>query len=109
MPIYAMRCNSCGSEQDIYRSVAKMDEDKPECCGVEMARRICKPYVMADIAPYRSQIDGSMITSRSQHKAHLRDHKMIEIGNEKPVERKQVDTTKDLKKDLYEVATGLAL
>jgi hypothetical protein len=37
---------------------------------------------MPDIQPYRSQIDGSMITSRSQHRAHLKAHGCIEIGNE---------------------------
>lgn len=40
------------------------------------------PMVMGDIAPYQSQIDGSMITSRSQHRSHLRQHGCIEIGNE---------------------------
>lgn len=40
------------------------------------------PLVMPDIQPYRSQIDGSMITSRSQHRSHLRQHGCIEIGNE---------------------------
>lgn len=40
------------------------------------------PMVMNDIAPYQSQIDGTMITSRSQHRSHLRQHKCIEIGNE---------------------------
>lgn len=38
--------------------------------------------VMPDIQPYTSMIDGSTITSRSQHRAHLRAHNCIEIGNE---------------------------
>lgn len=40
------------------------------------------PDVMPDIAAYRSMIDGRMITSRSQHREHLRDHGCFEIGNE---------------------------
>ena len=40
------------------------------------------PIVMPDIQPYQSMADGSMITSRSQHRAHLRQHNCIEIGNE---------------------------
>lgn len=39
--------------------------------------------VMSDIDPYTSQIDGSTITSRSKHRAHLQAHGMIEVGNEK--------------------------
>jgi hypothetical protein len=38
--------------------------------------------IMADIQPYKSMIDGSMITSRSQHRAHLKAHNCIEVGNE---------------------------
>ena len=40
------------------------------------------PMVMPDIQPYQSMIDGSMITSRSKHREHLRDNNCIEIGNE---------------------------
>jgi hypothetical protein len=40
-------------------------------------------YVMNDIQPYKSMIDGSMITSRSRHREHLQAHGCIEVGNEK--------------------------
>jgi len=40
-------------------------------------------YVMNDIQPYQSMIDGSMITSRSRHREHLQAHGCIEVGNEK--------------------------
>ena len=50
------------------------------------------PMIMPDIQPYQSMADGSMITSRSQHREHLRQHNCIEIGNEsmetKPVQIK---------------------
>ena len=39
--------------------------------------------IMLDIQPYTSMVDGSMITSRSKHREHLRQHNCIEIGNEK--------------------------
>lgn len=39
--------------------------------------------VMSDIKPYQSMINGEMITSRSQHREHLRQHDCFEIGNEK--------------------------
>lgn len=38
--------------------------------------------VMPDIQPYTSMIDGSVITSRSKHRAHLRANNCIEVGNE---------------------------
>lgn len=40
------------------------------------------PDVMPDIAPYQSMITGEMISSRSRHREHLRDHGYTEIGND---------------------------
>jgi len=39
-------------------------------------------YVMPDIQPYKSMVDGSVISSRSTHREHLRMHNCIEVGNE---------------------------
>lgn len=39
--------------------------------------------IMLDIQPYKSMVDGSMITSRSKHREHLRRHNCVEVGNEK--------------------------
>lgn len=84
MPIYATRCQSCGRDDSIYRIVAERDVNIPEClvCGGEVHRIVTAPYVAADMTPYQSMITGELITSRSQHRAHLRDHSCIEIGNE---------------------------
>ena len=38
--------------------------------------------VMPDIKPYQSMINGEMITSRSQHREHLKAHGCQELGNE---------------------------
>jgi hypothetical protein len=40
--------------------------------------------IMPDIKPYQSMIDGREISSRSVHRAHLRQHGFIEVGNERP-------------------------
>lgn len=40
------------------------------------------PAVLEDIKPYKSMITGELITSRSKHREHLRQHGMIEVGNE---------------------------
>lgn len=51
------------------------------------------PLVMPDIQPYQSMIDGTMITSRSQHREHLKAHGCIEIGNEKIIPRADLRNT----------------
>lgn len=45
------------------------------------------PMVMPDIAPYRSMIDGSLITSRSRHREHLKAHGYVEVGNDSSLNR----------------------
>ena len=42
-------------------------------------------YVMGDIQPYTSMIDGTLITSRSHHRVHLKDHGCVEVGNDSSV------------------------
>ena len=56
----------------------------------EMTRREA-PMVMSDIEGYVSQVDGSWIKSRSHHRAHLREHKMIELGNDVPMQHQKID------------------
>lgn len=38
--------------------------------------------IMPDIQPYKSMVTGEMIMGRSQHKQHLKQHGLIEVGNE---------------------------
>lgn len=105
MPIYAIKCAHCGSAQDIYRPVAQYD-DLPDCCGQKMQRQVTAPYVVTDIQPYKSMITGEMITSRSQHRAHLKQHGKIEIGNEAPPVIKRPEPT-GIKEDLLRTVAQL--
>lgn len=57
------------------------------------------PYIMRDQGEYRSVITGEMITSRSQHREHLRQHNCIEVGNEMP-QRAAPATLPPLREDL---------
>ena len=43
------------------------------------------PYIIGDIKPYQAvgPDAGKWITSRSQHRQYLRDHNLIEVGNER--------------------------
>ena len=84
--MYRVACKVCLHQEDVFRRVDHRDLDLPWCrhCETEdrMERVLVAPMVQTDIQPYKSMIDGSMITSRSQHRNHLRDHNCIEIGNE---------------------------
>lgn len=84
MPLYSYQCAArCGHQEEIFRRIADRDRDLPEHCGAPMEQMIVAPMVAPDIHPYRSMIDGSLITSRSKHREHLRDHGCIEVGNER--------------------------
>lgn len=50
-------------------------------------RREHGPMIMPDIQPYRSMIDGTLITSRSHHRQHLKMHGCVEVGNDSSLQR----------------------
>ena len=62
--------------------------------------------VMPDIQPYRSMIDGSVITSRSVHKAHLKQHGCVEVGNDSSLHSKPqpIKPPPGLKEEIIRVA-----
>lgn len=39
-------------------------------------------YVMPDIQPYQSMVTGEMVGGRRQHREHLNQHNVVEVGNE---------------------------
>ena len=45
-------------------------------------RKSREHYVQDDIKPYQSMINGQIITTRSQHRRHLKANRCIEVGNE---------------------------
>jgi hypothetical protein len=59
----------------------------------KMTRRDA-PMVMSDIEGYVSQVDGTWIKSRSHHRSHLKQHRMIELGNDVPIQHKPAEIDK---------------
>lgn len=104
MPLYDVACSHCGHHEEVYRTFANY-EDLPLCCGENMQRMVCAPMVMGDIEPYISQATGEIIHSRSRHREHLRDHCLIEVGNEtKYLTPKPYTSPPGLKETLIKVA-----
>ena len=102
-----MICPKCGysegnhvetskkSDKDFYLEFWGYTPNTPEAEEAwkqkeEMTRREA-PMVMSDIEGYISQVDGTYIKSRSHHRAHLKQHRMIELGNDVPMQHKKID------------------
>ena len=49
------------------------------------------PTVISDIEGHISMADGTWIDSRSKHRENLKRNNCVEIGNDVPMERKQVE------------------
>jgi hypothetical protein len=102
MPVWDVKCKKCGNEMEIFRRIASMD-DLPLCCDEPMQRQVCMPFVPQEFQPYRSMIDGRMITDRGEHRRHLKANGCIEVGNEKLTPKKPEKSKKDqenLRQDL---------
>ena len=61
------------------------------------------PFIVGDIAPYRSMITGEVIPGRRQHREHLRQHGCIEVGNEKLTPRTPTTARDDVKRDIADI------
>lgn len=65
------------------------------------------PFVMGELAPYRSMITGEMIDGRRSHREHLKQHGCIEVGNEKLKPRTERPIPReDIRRDLHQVFSG---
>lgn len=100
MPLYGIKCDVCGHEDEMIRSVAQFDQ-LPMHCGKLMHRVLSAPRVMSDIEPYQAMAADKetgkrpMITSRSQHREFLYKNGYFEIGNEKPKPAPQPQSDKN--------------
>lgn len=56
----------------------------PECGGSDVGfANGAGPTIMPDMAPYRSPLEaGVVISSRPQHRAHMRHHGVVEVGTQ---------------------------
>ena len=52
------------------------------------------PMVISDIEGYVSQVDGTWIKSRSHHRSHLKQHRMIELGNDVPTQHPKIELSR---------------
>lgn len=55
----------------------------PEYSAAKRSDTVKAPMYMRDIGAYVSPLDGTRITSRSQHREHMRVHDVIEVGTQK--------------------------
>ena len=104
-----MICPSCGYSEGNHVEAKKSDKDhylefwgytlgSPEAEQAwkekqEMTYREA-PMVQSDIEGYVSQVDGTWIKSKSMHRDHLKQHRMIELGNDVPMQHKKAEMSK---------------
>jgi hypothetical protein len=77
-----------------YRGTDGYNHLLPQYGGDSMDCASGGPFILPDKAEYVSPMDGSLITSRSHHREHMRKHDVIECGDSinitKPPELKPV-------------------
>jgi hypothetical protein len=98
MARYRARYNETGKIYEEIDDVVVLDNRQQE--------HKASYFVMDDIQPYQSMQTGEMITSRSQHRNHLKQHGLIELGNEKIKETKPIpynseEVKREIARQLY--------
>jgi len=95
VPLYDYLCEKCDERVEIFLTLAKCGE--PQYCDVcdnKLKKLISATAIISDIQPYKSHVTGKMISSRSAHKAELREHGLVEVGNETEYLFKNADNVK---------------
>jgi hypothetical protein len=64
-----------------YRGIDGYNYILPQFGGDNSGRGSSSAYLMPDKLEYVSPMDGTHITSRSQHRDHMRKHDVIESGD----------------------------
>lgn len=90
MPVYQVAC-SCGYKEDVVRKIDERDTDLPRHCDKPMRRVLTAPMVRCDEQVIKSMVDGKIYKSRGAYRKHLKDHGMVEMGNEAPGVKKHKD------------------
>jgi hypothetical protein len=72
---------------------------------MDQQERATGAYIVSDMTPFISVVDGSVVTSRSSHREHMRKHDLIEVGNERmpPRTEKKQSFGHEIKRHLDEV------
>jgi hypothetical protein len=86
--------------EEAWENKVRLDEDAAQYEGQIHPNM----GIIADIQPYKSQITGEIIHSRSRHRNHLKDHNCIEVGNEKQEapKKKEVDWKPEIVKLVHQ-------
>lgn len=88
------------------RWIYPSDGSEPYEVGEGFVQEPRGPFVMPDIQPYQSMVTGETITSRSHHRAHLKQHGKVEIGNELPPVRSREQSNDSMRRELHHVFTN---
>jgi len=103
-----MLCPKCGysegnhvvklSDEDYFMEIwtptLGLEEAKKSWIEKQNQPKQLTHMIQSDIEGYVSQVDGSWITSRSHHRNHLKQHRMIELGNDVPTQHKPIEISR---------------
>jgi hypothetical protein len=103
-----MKCPNCGYEEgnhaiklsdedyfmEIWTPTLGLEEAKKSWLEKQNQPKQLTHMIQSDIEGYVSQVDGSWIKSRSHHRNHLKQHRMIELGNDVPTQHKPIEISR---------------
>lgn len=108
--IYPYKCPGCGATKEVWQRLSDytLSPNIPEHCGVKSQRVFTVPMVAPDLqSPFKSHIDGSMISSRAEQKEHMARHGVVlydDIAPDLPRKRAEAVAAQfaDVKEDINE-------
>lgn len=105
MPIYDLKCTTCGAREDHTLRVAELDSNRPQHCGAPMAVVLHASVGMVQAeARYRCPATGEIVTTRRKRRYLFEKHGLADADDFKSnVEKTKRRAAKDreLAAELY--------
>lgn len=123
MPLYESRCHECGILYQYRKPVAEyLDTPRCDSCGGPTHKVIVTApvgYVQGKFEPFRSQVDGSIITTQEDLREHNKRNNVVnlhegfseekilagEMGQKQVVPDKK-EIVEDMQRAIYDVSQG---
>lgn len=123
MPLYESRCQECGLLYEYRKPVAEyLDTPKCSACGGKTDKIINTApvgYVQGKFEPFKSQVDGSIITCQQDLKEHNKRNNVANLHDgwsedkilagdlgQKPVVPDKKEIVEDIQKAIHDVTNG---
>lgn len=100
MPLYTYKCPNCGAEETEFNKVDERHTLAPTCCepmNLKIMPTQIPPQILGagSLNGYRCPVTDQWVTSYKQKRQIMKDHDLVEVGDDSPAKRERRERVKE--------------